>query len=113
MGFLTNRLNELVTHFARGTTISAFGDYTHDDPVEINGRWEQRAELFIGSDGNEQRSNAVVYLDTDVAIGDFLLLGEASSSTANPEDEENARQVLAFQKIPGMLGNDSQRKAFL
>lgn len=114
MSFLTIRLNQVVTHYARaGGTIDDYGDYAHADPVELKGRWEERAELFINSDGNEQRSNAVVYLSGDVEIGDFLLLGFAASSTANPEDETGARQVLAFQKIPGINNNEFQRKAFL
>ena len=113
MNWTTNRLDQIITHYPRGTTIDGFGDYTHDDPVELKGRWEQRSELFIGAAGNELQSEAIVYLDTDVKVGDFLFLGTATSSTANPEDEDGARQVLAVKKIAALVGPEFQRKVFL
>ena len=49
MSFLTNQLNQTITLWVDGG-IDNLGDPTHGAPSTINGRWEQKAEVFTGTD---------------------------------------------------------------
>ena len=97
-------------------TPSGWGGDTWDDPVEINCRWEQKHEIFINAEGDEVRSQAVVYLDQDVDLGGYLMLGDLddiSSSTESPDDVDSAFEIRAFAKIPNIKGTKFVRKAWL
>jgi len=110
MSFLTRNLLQTATLWTRDS-VDSYGDPTFSAPVSILVRWEQKTELFVNVRGEEKRSNSVVFLDRDVAVGDFLLLG--TSTAADPTSVQNAQQVQDFRKIPSLDGSKYERRAIL
>ena len=92
-------------------TRDVFGNLTAWTKVSIKVRWEDRTDLFIDSSGNEVRARARVYLDRDVALGDYLFLG--TSTGADPLVVDDAYQVRDFKKIPNLAGDMFERRVFL
>lgn len=86
-----------------------YGGFSYTGPIHIKGRWEQTAEMFATPDGEETVSKAVVFVDRDVKIGDFLYLG-LSYDTTPPEDAERIRQ---FASWPDLVGVTQLRAAYL
>ena len=109
MGIITRCLVQDVTHWV--STADGYGGYTFAAPVTLKGRWEDRAETFRDTRGEEATSDTVVYLDTDVAFPDYLFLG--ISTTADPQTLSGAHQVRQFRKIPNLRASAYERKAFL
>ncbi|SDF83619.1 hypothetical protein [Thalassobaculum litoreum] len=101
-------LTQTVTRWAP-TGTDAAGDPIGYTRTEILGRWEESQQLFTRSDGTEAVSRAIVYLASDVAVGDFLLQG--SSVSASPPS--TAWRVEAFRKVENLRGTDSERRAML
>lgn len=98
-----------ITHWV--ATPGTYGGFSFSVPVVLNGRWEQRAELFLDQAGQKVVSRAIVYLDTDVALEDYLFEGE--STVADPTTLAGTEQVRAFNKIPDLANLEYLRKAFL
>lgn len=113
--YLTKNLKQTCLYWGNSVA-DGYGGYTFDDPIEIDCRWEDLQELFIDSTGNEAKSLAVVFLDRDVVSGEYLMLGDLddlSSSSAEPDQESNAKQIRSFKKIPNIKGTDYLRKVWL
>jgi len=102
-----------------------WGGYTHDDPVEISCRWQEKTELISmrggGKKGEELVSNAQIYVTQDVVEEGYLFLGDlddladlSSSADDDPEGIDGAYKIIKFEKIP-MVGKTNQfvRKAYL
>lgn len=110
MSTLTRNLRQEITHW--GITPNGFGGFDFTAPALLKGRWEDRQVQFRDVKGNEEASNALVYLNTDVAIGDYVYLGDALL-TADPTTLALSFQVRQFNKIPDLRNIQMQRKAFL
>lgn len=80
-------------------------------PETIIGRWEDKSELYLDSNGQEKISNAIVYLNQDVEIGGYLYLG--ISSEDDPTLVENAREIRYIHKVSDIKGNVFLRKIIL
>ena len=96
----------------------AFDDYGQPmltDPVEIECRWEDKVEEFIGPDGTKMISRAVVYVDRDVDIGGVLMLGEEDDilDEDNPKENNGAWEIKQFSKIPNFRATEFLRTAYL
>jgi hypothetical protein len=91
--------------------LDGYGKQVFATPVQIPGRWEERAEYFINPAGQSEPSKAVAYLDRDVKIGDYLMLG--SSAVANPQAVGSAHRVFDFRKIPGIMAEDYERRVLM
>ncbi len=109
MGRIATNLSEDVTHWA--VTASGFGGFTYTTPAALKGRWEEKSVLFRNPGGVEEVSQAIVYLDTDVAVEDYLFLG--TSVAADPTLLADTWQVRQFHKIPDLRNLDHERKVFL
>lgn len=92
-------------------TLAGYGVYTFAAPVQVNCRWEDKNEEFINDQGNDEMSQAVVYLDTDVAPGGYLFLG--TSAVADPTTVDGAHKIKRFTKIPDVRAVNYQLKAWL
>ena len=110
MTFINELLKQTVTYWAP-SSMSGWGGETFASPVAIDGRWEDKQELFIDSKGQEVRSNAVVYVDQDVDLGGFLYLG--TSTASDPTTVDGAREIRAFQKSPNIKATEFIHKAWL
>lgn len=110
--FLRRNLNQTISYWAP-STVDAAGDITFSAPVEIKGRWEERTELFVTQNGEERRSRGVVYLDRDIVIDGFLMLGSTTASSLDPRDETSAFRILDFRKVPNLKATDYERRAII
>ncbi len=110
MTFVTRNLVQTITYWAVGVP-DGFGGETFTAPVSLKGRWEDRSDLFIDVSGNESHSEAVVYVDTDVEIGGYLL--NDSSTASDPTVISGAREIRSFRKIPSLNAKIFERKVWL
>lgn len=89
-----------------------FGGFTFPAPTLIKGRWEDTQVLFLNSKGEELMSQAVVYVDTDVSVGQYLVEGDLTA-TADPTTLADAHRIKQYMRIPDLRQNDFERKAML
>lgn len=75
MSLITRMRREKAVYWKRGSK-DRYQNYTYDAPVEIDCRWDDRAEEFIAPTGETKLSSAVVYVDRDMTPGDVLLFGD-------------------------------------
>lgn len=110
MGF-AHKLRQDVTHWPISGS-DGYGGFTFGTPELLSGRWEDKGELFINLDNEEVLSNAIIYLDTDVNVGDYFALGDytvtADPTTLGPRVAFRSRNygkvtdlaaVLALRKV--------------
>ncbi len=109
MSMQSRNLKQLATHWV--ATANGFGGFDYTTPAEIKCRWEARQETFRDSQGEEVTSNALVYLASDVEIGDYIF--EGASVAADPTTLDRARRVRQFNKITDLRNIEVQRLAFL
>jgi len=118
MSYITRNLKQTVLYWEKAAS-TGFG-FNYSDAVEILGRWQDKQELFVDAQGRERRSIAVVYLNRDVNVGDYLYLGELedlgdSSSALDISDPSavESYEVKAFKKTPNLRATAWERKAWL
>jgi hypothetical protein len=85
------------------------------EPVEVDCRWEEVSQEYLGPQGIRQLSNAVVYVDRPMENGDRLALAELDSSTAfDPEDSGvESFQIERFDALPNLKATEFLYTAFL
>lgn len=112
MGILVGRLPHKLTWW-RVTGGDGFGGDTFAAPVLIDGRWEDRQETFYGAlDRRELVSKAVVFVDRDMAVGDYLLQGDQVGQSS-PVALPGALKIQRYDKIPDLRSLDIVRRAVL
>ena len=93
--------------------------FTSASPETILVRWEDKNELFIDTEGKEQRSVAKVLIATrDLVNGGYLFRGDAddvapSEDVDDPQTIEGAFEIKRFDKIPRLKNAGFNRRAFL
>ncbi len=110
MSFITRRLNQTATYWSVSGSDSS-GDPTFSSPTSIKVRWEHRTVVFTRPNGEEASSQSVVFVKEDMVEGDFLLLG--ASTVSDPTTLAAAKEVQGWSKIPQLVGNEFERRAFL
>ena len=119
MNYLIRNLKQIIVYW--GTPVPSGEGYSYDEAIELNGRWEDRQEIFIDADGREQTSQAVVYVDQDVDVNGYLYLGDledlGDSSSGmdwgDPQAVSDSFMIRAFKKTPNLKAIDWLRKAWL
>lgn len=98
------------------TTPDGFGGDTFAAPIAIKCRWEDRNEVIPELAGlpatKEKISKAIVYVDRDMVIGDYLGLGDLTAS-ANPTLVTGPLKVQAFNKVTDLRNVSVLRRAKL
>ena len=102
MAFPADLLNHTVTYWPPGS-LGASGQPAPGAAATMDGRWEERTELFIDARGAEVRSQAVVYVASDVALNGWLALGN-QTATANPRTLAGAYSIRGFKKVSDVEG---------
>lgn len=110
MSWIANMLNQTATYWSTPTP-DGYGGYSFSTPTSVSCRWENREEIFINSQGVEERSQAVVYLEQDVVEGGYLYLG--TSAQGNPKDQAGVWKIKAVKKSPNIAGDTFLRKVWL
>tara|TARA_R100001086_G_scaffold205990_1_gene121793 strand:- start:113 stop:439 length:327 start_codon:yes stop_codon:yes gene_type:complete len=107
---LTTDYNQDMTYWANPVTTSV-GGISFDAPVALKVRWEERAERFLDTNGEEVVSRAVIWVKEDVDIGGYVYLG--SSILTDPTDLDDAYPIRQFFKIPDLRNLFNERRIFL
>lgn len=108
---LDRNLKEKATWWAASS--NGFGGSTFAAPVLIDCRWEDRQELIADVNGlGTFISNARVYVDRDVSIGDLLILGD-STSVSDPGTLARALKIRRFDKVTDLRSVNIVRRAIL
>lgn len=88
--------------------VDSAGDPSFDSasPRTISVRWEDRVDMFINQQGEQEASRSIVVVTESFKVGDFLFLG--TSVAADPDGVVGAYQIKQYEEVP-----DKQGKAFL
>lgn len=107
-------LNQIAVYWER-LIPDGLGGYTWEDPVELACRWEEVVELYTDANGQERRSQAKVFLDQDIKVGDYLALMDLDDITSSslPGNTKEAFQIRRFDKVPDLSGTEFLRRAWL
>jgi hypothetical protein len=93
----THNMHEDLTYWSPGVN-DGFGGTTFGSPVEIKGRWQDSQTLFRDAQGRERVSEAVVYVDRELATGGYLVRG--ISAEASPT--AGAKEIRAKHSSPSL-----------
>jgi len=108
---LARKLKQDVTRWPL-TGSDGFGGFTFGSPVKFKGRWEDKAELFLNLDNEEEVSNAICYLAGDITVGDYFALGD-HTATAVPTTLDVAFRSRNYGKSTDLRGLNALRKVWL
>lgn len=94
--------------------VDQYGRFAYATPVEIDCRWDATSEEFRDTEGQKQLSNAVVYPDRVMSIGDMLQEGQLDSNDPDdPRDAPDAHEIRRFDKIPDLKATETLFRAYL
>ena len=94
--------------------IDEFGKPSYAAPVEIECRWDDAVEEFVGSNGDREISRSKLIVDRDLKVKDKLKLGALSIAIeGNPDDNEDAWEIRLFKKTPDFKGRKYLREVYL
>lgn len=110
MNFLTMGLKQTCTYW-EPNGVDGYNKPSFAAPVTLKCRWEERTEKIQSDEGVEVLSRARIFLDQDVKVGGYLLLGESTDSS--PLYVPNAFRIITFRKTPGLIGDEAERKCYL
>lgn len=111
MGFPNKNLRQTATLWHL-LGLDAFGKPSFAPPIQRRCRWQQGAEIFLDTQGEQQVASAVVYINSEeVKAGDYLVLG--TTSETNPIVIRNSWPVRRIQRSPRLKGQGFFTKAML
>ena len=121
MSIITRMRKQTAVYWALESVESAGDDYgnygqpRYTSPIELTVRWEGVTIEFLDAQGATRQSNAVVYTSQDVDLGGALMLGELSDidSSGEPLQNEDAWEILRFDKLPNLNNTEFLRTAYL
>ncbi len=108
---LTRHMHDDVTHWPIGGS-DGFGGFTFGTAVKFKARWEDKNELFIDLNGEQDTSRAFVYTPSQIPVGDYLALGDFVA-TSDPTTIEGPFRVRASNRSTDLAGLRSIQKAIL
>jgi hypothetical protein len=113
MKFARN-LNDDVTHWPV-TGSDGFGGFLYGAPVLLKGRWEEKTELFLNANNEEEASQAIIYLNDDVDVGDWLGYGDFVTGTpvTNPSSLDEAHRIRQRNRSTDLRSLVALRKVYL
>lgn len=112
---LARNMHQDVTHWPV-TGSDGFGGFTFGAPILMKGRWEEKQELFLDANSEEAISKGIVYLITDVDVGDWLALGDyvtIPTPIINPSTLDNAYRIRQRNKSTNLRNTEALRKVYL
>lgn len=112
MTLAVRHLREDITYWPY-TGPDTYGGYAaFGTAVIIKGRWEDVDHVEELSSSREETSNAKVYLDTDVQIGDYLARGDLTAQ-ADPTVVSGAWKIRDYHRQTDLRNLETIRKAVL
>ena len=110
MVWTTDNLKESITYWD-ATGVDNFGDPTFATPATVKAKWEERTELFINAEGQEERSRSVIYVDTLLISGGYLFRG--ISVVADPRAVDDAYLIKDYRQISNFENTIHERRVML
>jgi hypothetical protein len=108
INFLKRISFETVTYWG-APAADGYGGYTFATPVQIDCRWEDRAEIITDTRGKEIVSKAVIFVTEDLDEGGYLFRGTSVATDPRGLGDE----IKRFDKIPSVGGANNLRVAYL
>ncbi|MCP4566479.1 MAG: hypothetical protein GY841_02730 [FCB group bacterium] len=99
MGLITSMRTQTAVYYAPNG-YDSLGEQSFAAGVGIPCRWETDAVRFIDGQGENQVSQAIVYVDRDLEIGGLLWEGELADAPSFPIDDKDAYPIRQFQTLP-------------
>ncbi len=91
-----------------------FGDQNFAVGIAIKCRWENNLEQFLNIQGEDDVSNAQVFVAIDMKLGGALWLGNIKAADKyEPTNNLGYQLIRRYDKIPTLHGNDYERKVYL
>lgn len=115
MSLIVRMRRQYAVFWPRLVEASPDGKPQYGAPYEIRCRWEDKRQSFITAAGTEEVSNAVVYVDRPMVVGDRLWLGRLGEVTlpASPEKIEGCYEVRQFESVPNLKATEFLRYVML
>lgn len=116
MSVIRKMRKQTAVWWARNPTADRFGQYVFGAPEEIECRWDDTVEEFLGPQNETLASRAVVYVSEDLAIreGDRLMLGEIDSNTPDdPLEIHTAHAIRRIDRNPNFRNTETLVTCFL
>lgn len=107
---IKGKLKQIATYWGSPVR-GGFPGYTFAAPVLIKCRWEDRNEMFVGQDAQEEVCTAIIYADSDLDLDGFVYLGVSAENL--PYDQSGSLQIRARLKSPNIKSTQFMRKYFL
>jgi hypothetical protein len=108
---LSRLLPQTITYWSRGQE-DRFGNTAWGAPATRRARWEESQQEVATTSGETFVSKAVLYLDQDVGIGDYVALGDLTA-VSDPTLTTDAYEIRAFRTIPDLRNVDKERRAYI
>lgn len=100
--------------WARSSGPDSYGQFTFADPVEIDCRWDDNIQEFIDPKGQVTASQAVVYPDRILSVGDRLRRGPLGGGLpGNPLTLTDAFSIKRFDQTPNFKATETLYTAYL
>lgn len=114
MSIINRMRKQTAVYWAQGAPDDE-GQTSFSSGVEIECRWEEKAEEFLDDQMEKQVSSSVVYVDRDMRPGDFLILSDLESldSETVPKSNTGAAIIRGWAKIPNLKNTQQLRIAYL
>lgn len=110
----TRGLNQVAVYWPPGQP-DGLGGRAYGTAVEIRCRWQNVAEVYRSSQGEELTSSSVVYPDRVLEIGGFLALGsfEDDITYTTPGDVDGSREIRQVSASPSLRADKQINKVYL
>lgn len=95
------------------TTPDGMGGYTFLTPYKVKCRWENRSELFLNSEGREVLSNAIVFVNNALDVGDYIAYGDQTPYDDPTYQEFQVYPIRRFDSVPDLRRVRTTRVAYL
>lgn len=108
---IDRKLNQVGTWWS--TTPNGYGGDNFGTPTKISMRWEDLQEVIPAAEGTKEKiSNAVVFVDRDISVGDYLCQGDHTIDS-DPTLVDGALKVQHYGKVTDLRNVQSLRRAML
>ena len=115
MSIIKKMRKQKAVWWQRSALPDQYGTYSYAAPIEIDCRWDDTTQEYRHPKGQVEMSNAVVYVDREMAVGDMLMKGEWESDTPdNPlELDSGVFEIQRFDNNPNIKATEFLLTAFL
>jgi hypothetical protein len=113
--FTEHNLNQKAIYWGNPQN-DGFGGFTYADPIEIDCRWEDEADVYTSKDGSQVGTSSKVRVKQDLEVDAMLLLGlldDLESANYNDPKVAGAYPIRALRNVPTVKGHAISRIVLL